>query len=284
MERTVLVTGSSTGIGAACVAMLAGRGYRVFAGVRQDEDAGRLRALHGDAVEPVRLDVTKPDEIEAVAAQLAGETGAAGLNGLVNNAGVAVAGPLEFLPIEELRRQLEINVIGQVAVTQAMLPQLRRAKGRIVFVGSISGRSALPITGAYAASKFALEAIADALRVELRPWGLHVSIVEPGVIRTPIWDTALARARRMRNSAPQELDQYYGSLLAGVERRATNAAQGGHGRPPAAVAAAIGHALNAARPRPRYVIGLDARIRLWINALLPTRWRDALIVQRMARL
>jgi len=284
MERTVLVTGSSTGIGAACVARLASIGYRVYAGVRRDEDGERLRLEHGPSVEPVRLDVTAPEQIEAVAARLTRETGSAGVHGLVNNAGVAVAGPLEFLPIEELRRQLEINVIGQVAVTQSLMPQLRRATGRIVLIGSISGRSALPMTGAYAASKFALEAIADALRVELHGWGLRVSIVEPGVIRTPIWDTALTRARRMRDSAPPELDRYYGSLLAGVERRAMDAAKGGRGRPASAVADAVEHALTAARPRARYVIGLDARIRLLINALLPTRWRDALIIRRMAKL
>jgi NAD(P)-dependent dehydrogenase (short-subunit alcohol dehydrogenase family) len=202
----------------------------------------------------------------------------------VNNAGVVAAGPLEFLPIDELRWQLEVNVIGQVAVTQALLPQLRLGRGRIVFIGSISGRSSLPITGAYAASKFALEAIADAWRVELRRWGMHVSIVEPGVIRTPLWETSLTRSKRMRDSAPAELEQYYGELLAGMERRALNAAQGGHGRPASDVAAIIEHALLSDRPRPRYVVGLDARIRLMIGALLPTRARDALIVNRMAKL
>jgi NAD(P)-dependent dehydrogenase (short-subunit alcohol dehydrogenase family) len=284
MARNILVTGTSTGIGEACVRRFASLGWRVFAGVRREEDGERLRSECGDTVLPVRLDVAESEQIGAAAERVAREAGADGLHGVVNNAGVAIAGPLEFLPISELRRQLEINVIGQVAVTQAMLPLVRRAVGRVVFIGSISGRSALPITGAYAASKFALEAIADALRVELQPWGMHVSIVEPGVIRTPIWDTALTRARRMRDEAPPELDRYYGSLLAGVERRAANAAEGVHGRPVSDVADVVEHALTAAHPRARYVIGTDARIRLFINALLPTRWRDALIVRRMAKL
>src|SRR3954471_14417569 len=168
----VVITGASTGIGATCAAHLSSLGFRVFAGVRKPEDAERAReAGH----EPLTIDVTDPESIRSAVEQV----GDAPLSGLVNNAGIAVAGPLEFIPIDEFRRQLDVNVVGQVAVTQAFLPALRRSRGRVVFVGSIAGRSALPFLGAYAASKFAVEAVTDALRVELRPWGIDVAVVEP---------------------------------------------------------------------------------------------------------
>ena len=166
--KTALVTGASSGIGQACAVRLASSGWRVLAGVRRTGEAPA-------GTEEVLLDVTDPEQIGAAAERVEE------LSGLVNNAGIAVAAPLEFLPPDDLRRQLEVNVIGQVAVTQAFLPALRRARGRIVIVGSIAGRSALPFLGAYAASKHALEAVADSLRVELRPFGIAVSIVQPGV-------------------------------------------------------------------------------------------------------
>ncbi|HEY7923524.1 MAG TPA: SDR family oxidoreductase, partial [Vicinamibacteria bacterium] len=180
MTRTALVTGASSGIGAACAARLVRSGWRVLAGVRRKGDAP-------EGTEEVQLDVTDAAQIKAAA------DGVEELHALVNNAGIAIAMPLEFVPLDELRHQLEVNVVGQVAVTQAFLPVLRRARGRIVFVGSIAGRSALPFLGPYAASKHALEAIADSLRVELRPWGIHVAIVEPGSIRTPIWTRGAAK-------------------------------------------------------------------------------------------
>ncbi len=282
--KSVLVTGASKGIGEACVARLAGEGFRVFAGVRRQEDGERLRAQSGEAVRPVLLDVTDSAQIEAAARLLETELGEAGLEGVVNNAGVAIAGPLEYLPIDELRRQLEINVVGQVAVTQAVLPRIRKAQGRVVFIGSVAGRSALPFTGAYAALKHALEAIADALRVELLPWGIHVSIVEPGVIATPIWETSLAHGDTLIGAMPAEARSRYGPLIDGLRRVALRGARGEGGLPPDAVAMAVTHALTASRPRPRYVVGTDARIRLAIGALLPTRLRDRLIVSRLRKL
>jgi NAD(P)-dependent dehydrogenase (short-subunit alcohol dehydrogenase family) len=288
MSRTnaasILVTGAAKGIGEACVSRLVALGHRVFAGVRRPEDGDALRSRLGDSVRPVLLDVNDGAMIAAAAAQLQRELGKEGLSGLVNNAGIAIAGPLEFLPIADLRRQLEINVVGQVAVTQALLPLLRQGRGRIVFIGSVSGRSALPFTGAYAASKFALEAIADAWRVELLPWRLHVSIVEPGVIRTPIWSTSMATADRIQAEVPPEAEQYYGTLTAGLRRHAQRAERGEQGLPPDAVAQVVEHALFAARPRVRYVVGRDARLRLLIGTLLPTRLRDRVIIRRMKRL
>jgi NAD(P)-dependent dehydrogenase (short-subunit alcohol dehydrogenase family) len=273
----VLVTGASKGIGEACALRLARAGYRVFAGVRAAADGERLRAA---GLTPVPLDITDPGQVEAAARFVAAETGAHGLAGLVNNAGIAVAGPLEFLPVSALRHQLEINVIGQVAVTQAVLPALRRARGRIVFIGSVSGRSALPFTGAYAASKYALEAITDALRIELMPWGLHVSIVEPGVIATPIWDTSLALGEELIASMPPSAVELYGSRLDGLRKRAL---RGRSGRDPDDVAQAVEHALSARRPRTRYLVGMDARLRI-LFLLLPTRLRDRIIAEAVKRL
>jgi NAD(P)-dependent dehydrogenase (short-subunit alcohol dehydrogenase family) len=178
----VLVTGASSGIGEATALRLARAGWDVLAGVRREEDAERLRGL---GVEPVLLDVTDPAAVAALDLER--------LDGLVNNAGIALALPLELLPLDELRRVLEVNVVGQLAVTQAVLPAVRAARGRVVNVGSIAGRSSLPFLGAYAASKFALEAVTDALRVELRPWGIRVAIVEPGSIATPIWTKGAQR-------------------------------------------------------------------------------------------
>jgi NAD(P)-dependent dehydrogenase (short-subunit alcohol dehydrogenase family) len=180
-KRTVLVTGASSGIGEASAVRLARAGWRVLAGVRKAGDAPA-------GTEEVLLDITNGGQVGAVA------DGVEELHGLVNNAGIALAAPLEFLPLDELRRQLEINVTGQVAVTQALLPALRRARGRIVFMGSIAGRSSLPFLAPYAASKHALEAVADALRIELGPWGIGVTIVEPGTIKTPIWARSAAVA------------------------------------------------------------------------------------------
>ena len=187
--RSALVTGSSTGIGRATALRLDRAGWRVFAGVRKEEDADSLRAAGSERLTPVMLDVTDDEAISAAAALLTAELGEAGLDGLVNNAGVAIPSPLETMPIEAFRRQIEVNLTGQVAVTQAMLPLIRSARGRIVFVSSIGGRIAFPLTGAYHAAKFGVEAVGDVFRQELRRWGISVSVVEPGSIDTPIWDS-----------------------------------------------------------------------------------------------
>jgi NAD(P)-dependent dehydrogenase (short-subunit alcohol dehydrogenase family) len=281
VAKTVLITGASKGIGRACALRLHRLGMRVLAGVRSERDGEALRAATSDLLVPLRLDVTSEDDIAAAASRVDALTGGEGLHGLVNNAGVAVAGPLEFLPPAELRRQLEINVVGQVAVTQALLPAIRRARGRIVLIGSVSGRSALPFTGAYAASKHALEAVADALRVELRPSGIDVVIVEPGVIATPIWATSIETGMRLRAAMPPELERLYGARLDGIRRRAE---RGMGGLPPDVVARAVEHALTSRRPRTRYLVGRDARLRVALRLLLPDRWRDALIERALARL
>ena len=278
--RTVLVTGASKGIGEATVKTLAQAGWRVFAGVRREPDGASLRERIGDRVVPVMLDVTDAEQVIAAADMVRDATRGA-LHGVVNNAGIAVAGPLEFLPLASLRQQLEVNVVGQIAVTQAVLPMIRAARGRIVMVGSIAGRSAMPFIGPYSASKFAIEALSDALRVELRPWGIHVALIEPGVIATPIWQTSIDAALAMLKTAPPTVNDYYGDRLDAIRRRAE---RGVGGLAPDVVARAIEHALTAARPRTRYLIGRDAKMRLWLERVLPDRARDRVIDAALERL
>jgi NAD(P)-dependent dehydrogenase (short-subunit alcohol dehydrogenase family) len=264
--RTVLVTGASSGIGAACAERLARSGWRVLAGVRRAGDAPK-------GTEELLLDVTELDQIRAAAERVEE------LQGLVNNAGIALASPLEFVPLDELRKQLEVNVLGQVAVTQALIPALRRGRGRVVFIGSIAGKSALPFLGPYSASKHALEAIADALRVELAPWGIGVTIVEPGTIKTAIWTRSAARADELleRLDGRERLEQLYGARLARLRKIAM--ARGQAGAPAERVAEVVEEALTAPRPPTRRLVGRDARIRAGLE-LLPDRLRDR-IYQRV---
>ncbi len=221
------------------------------------------------------LDVTDSASIAAAAERIG-----ARLDGLVNNAGISIAVPLEFLPLEQLRRQLEVNVVGQLAVTQAFLPHLRRAKGRIVNIGSISGRSALPFLGPYAASKFALEAMTDSLRVELAPWGIWVAIVEPGSIATRIWAKGAAQAAEIASGLPPESGELYGERIAAFGK---NAAERGQNAVPAdRVARVVEHALSARRPKARYLVGRDAKTRARVQRL-PTRVRDRLLTKSLLK-
>jgi NAD(P)-dependent dehydrogenase (short-subunit alcohol dehydrogenase family) len=274
---TVVVSGASKGIGAAIVRRLVGDGFRVVAGVRRTEDAAQLRDQLGERVLPALLDITDPDAVAATAELVSGEVGDRGLAGLVNNAGIAVAAPLEFLPPAELRRQLEVNVVGQHAVTQALVPLLRRGRGRIVNLGSIGDRIVAPMTGPYHVSKFALRAWSDTLRLELSPWGIQVVLVEPGAVATPIWETSIAAAERLQQTLPPNVEQLYGRAIAAARTSALrNAARG---MPPDQVATVVARALTVRRPRTRYLVGTDARIAA-IVARLPDRLRDRLVLRR----
>jgi NAD(P)-dependent dehydrogenase (short-subunit alcohol dehydrogenase family) len=270
---TVLVTGASTGIGEATALHLKELGFDSVAAVRKDEDAERL-AVSG--LRTVRLDVTDDESISAARAEL----GDGPLAGLVNNAGVAVAAPLEFLPLDQLRHQLEVNLIGQVAVTQAFLPALRAGRGRIVNVSSIGGRVATPLFGAYNASKFALEAISDSLRRELYTHGVDVIVIEPGGVKTPIWRKGDELATQMMDDMPPEAGSLYGSQVAAV-RKATTKIATETGIEPRGVAEVIGHALTAKRPRARYLVGRDARTRAPVAGLLPDRLLDRIVARAM---
>jgi NAD(P)-dependent dehydrogenase (short-subunit alcohol dehydrogenase family) len=260
---TVLITGASTGIGRATALHLAHAGWTVLAGVRKLADGEALMVDGGVHVEPIVLDVTDPAQI-AAAVERVDEHGGR-LDALVNNAGIGYGGPLELLPIEDLRHQLEVNVLGPVAVTQALLPALRRARGRIVLVSSIGGRVAMAFTAPYAASKHALEAIGDALRVELRSSHVQVALIEPGSVATPIWDKSRAQGDGL--SVPAELIDQYGHVPAAMDKVLRDTDR--RGVSPEQVAKTIEQALTARRMKARYVIGRDARAMLIAKRLLP---------------
>lgn len=273
VDRTVLVTGASTGIGAACVARLAAAGWRVYAGVRRGEDGKRLVASHPGAIVPVLLDVTDRASIDNVIARIDNEAGR--LEGVVNNAGIAVSGPFELLDESEWREQFEVNFFGVVAVTRAALPLVDRSSGRFVHIGSIAGRVGSPGMGPYSASKHAVEGLNWALRAELETVGqMTSSVVEPGEVKTAIWDKGRAQLRDaedrldrggLRQRYDWMLDLYHGFLAEALDR----------GIDPDRVAQVVEDALSAERPRARYLVGTDARIQAAID-LLPDSLREFL--------
>jgi NAD(P)-dependent dehydrogenase (short-subunit alcohol dehydrogenase family) len=277
-KGTVFITGASTGIGYTCALRLDRLGYKVIASVRKDEDGNALRDEASDRLKTVLCDVTDRASIHEAVAEVSRHCGEAGLAGLINNAGIAVPGPIEFLPEERLRTQFEINVFGLVFVTQGCIPLLRAGKGRLINMGSIGGRCATPYVGAYAASKFAVEALTDALRLELKPWGIEVVVLEPGAIATPIWAKGRVQAEDSGGEAQVAMVELYGGPMRAMRtyvKRTIDTAT-----PPEAVADAVVHALTAARPKPRYVIGRDAKVRLWLERL-PTGLRDRLMLSRL---
>ena len=271
-ESGVLVTGASSGIGEACALYLDSMGFRVFAGIRKDLDGEALRRRASSNLLPVRLDVTHSESIFIAAEIISRKMGDAGLYGLVNNAGIVVAGPLEFLPLDKIREQFEVNVLGQVAVTQAMLPLIRKGRGRVVNMGSISGRIAVPFLGPYAASKHALEAVTDCLRVELRPWGIPVAVIEPGNVSTPVWAESIAAAQSTLEGLPDQGLALYGPALSALRRYASAA----KGMQVDHVVRAVAHALMSKKPKSRYLVTWDTRLMLLLN-IIPTFFRDWLI-------
>ena len=273
----VLVTGATTGIGEATALHLDELGFRVFAGVRQPMAGASLRSRSSERLTPVLLDVTDPAGIEAAAKTVATEVGDAGLTGLVNNAGVSVTGPLEFVDLDELRNQLEVNVVGQIAVLQAFMPAIRQGRGRVVNVGSMGGYNAAPFVGPYSASKFALEALTDSLRRELRAWGIEVSIIEPGSIETAIWGKGWSYADDHKAKASERELELYGDAFDTMTDYMKNVSE--RAIPARKVAEAVHHALTASRPKTRYRVGVDARVARWITRLLPDRAQDALLAR-----
>jgi NAD(P)-dependent dehydrogenase (short-subunit alcohol dehydrogenase family) len=276
-RKAVLITGASSGIGEVTARVLVAHGFRVFLGVRVLADGERVATSIGERCTPVRLDVTDGASI-AAAADTIGKAG--GIYGLVNNAGIAVGAPLEYIPLDALHRQFDVNVFGVVAVTQAMLPMLRRSLGRIVNVGSIAGRTALPVMGPYSASKAALDLLTQSLRMELAPAEIAVSYVEPGSHRSAIWARGQRDADAMEAQLPPVALDHYGTLMRGM--RAIARDQAARAGDPQNVARAIAQALESPRPRARYTVGKDTRARRFIG-LLPARTREFAIARFVAK-
>jgi len=264
---TALVTGASRGIGKGIVEHLAARGWDVIAGVRSQQDADAVTKLDPQRVSSVILDVTSADDVAALETSLPEH-----LDAVVSNAGIAVGGAVEMLSADDWRNQLEINVIGAFAVTAAVLPRLRKSRGRVVFISSVNGRLSMPLVGAYAASKFALEAAADALRMELTPWRIRVIVVEPAQTDTDMWRTADTMVADLEAGLTAEHKSLYAKHIAGFKKMIPMSQK--MAVPTERVAAVVEEALTARRPRPRYIVGLGPKALVALMAVLPTRLRD----------
>ena len=272
-----LITGTSTGIGEACVARLAERGWTVYAGVRRAEDGDRCKTQHSGDVRPVILDVSKRDDTARVVAEVSGEVGDRGLQALVNNAGVGVGGPVEYVTEEDWRWVFDVNLFGVVALTQAAIPMLRSGHGRIVHIGSIGGRISSPGLAPYSASKHAIEALAESQRHEFKRSGtpIRVALIEPGEVKTAIWDKADTSADEItlalddvgRKRYQWLLDQSRGFIDEGRQK----------GVPASKVADAVEHALTSDKPKARYLVGPDAKLSGHVITRLPDQLRDALV-------
>lgn len=275
--NSVLITGASSGIGRACALHMDTLGWRVFAGVRRKQDADALRLEASSRLTTVLLDVTKPAQIRHVLRLVERATGGAGLTGLVNNAGVPYGGPIEFLDLAEIRRAFEVNFFAVIALTQAFLPLLRRGPGRIVNISSISGLIVSPFLSPYTTSKFALEALSDALRVELSPWKIRVAVIEPGAIDTPIWDKAVHLSQGIVDGLPARGTELYGKVL-----DAFQASLAPHGISPQVVSRAVAHALCSPHPHTRYRLGWDGRA-VGVLRFVPDRVRDWFFLSRLPK-
>ena len=264
--RTVLVTGAGRGIGRAIAVRLARSGWRVYAGVRTDVAAKEL-AAESELITPVELDVTVPEHLAGLESELPDR-----LDALVNNAGIGVGGPVETLSRADMHHQLDVNLVGPLALTQAVLPRLRRARGRVVFISSVNGRVSFPFTGIYNASKYATEAVADCLRVELRPFGVQVALVEPGVVDTDTWHGLDHVIDELEAGLDPGLRTLYAPHFAGERQLVAKIRR--NAMPADRVAAVVERQLTRRRMRPRTLIGADARSIVALKALLPTRGLD----------
>ena len=276
--KTLLVTGASSGIGRACALRMDRAGWQVFATVRKDSDANRLQSEASARLQTVLLDVTDAIQVKETARVVAKAVGANGLHGLVNNAGIAGGGLLEFLDPADFRQVLETNTIAPLTVTQSLIPLLRKAQGRIVMISSEAGFSSTPLLSPYSASKFALEALTDGMRLELRPWGIDVVSVQPGAIETDIWEKARFYAEKTLRKYPPSAFEMYGPLL----EMMTESLERPRGVDPDKVAQTVQMILSVPRPKARYLVGRDAVFRRWLERL-PTALRDKIIQSKMPK-
>lgn len=273
-SRHVLITGSSTGIGKACALHLAKSGFTAIAAVRKEEDAKKLELAAGSNLRAIQLDIASPESISVAAVKIAEITGDSGLAGIINNAGISVPGPVEFIPLDGWRKQFEVNVFGHIAVTQALLPLLRKhvaathkGAARIIFIGSIAGRITMPILSAYSASKHALAAVAGGLRMELAGQGIHVCLIEPGAIQSEIWRKGDETASEIPQDDPARV--LYGSQIDAVLQ--TSRHSSANAIPADRVARLVETCMTAANPPQRKVVGRDAKLAAVMRRILPEK-------------
>jgi NAD(P)-dependent dehydrogenase (short-subunit alcohol dehydrogenase family) len=273
--KRIVVTGASSGIGERCARLLASKGHKVFAGVRSREDAARLSSSSSSVI-PMIIDVTDEasvsSAVDTISAQLSPGTG---LDGLVNNAGSTVIGPVETVPLAMLRDQFEVNLIGQVRVIQAFAPLLRKGKGRIVNMGSLTAHVPFPLASPYAASKAAVRAMTHSLRLEMKPFGVLVFLIEPGNVKTNIWDKHLHSVEEVRHEMTEEQRALYSDQLESDIRMVERLKR--DGIPPEQVARAVEHALTSEAPRSWYPVGTDAKVVSRAAGVLPNSVRDLLV-------
>ncbi len=272
-DKSVVITGSSSGIGRACAIHLDRLGFKVFAGVRRKEDAEFLQSESSDRMTPVLLDVTDGASISA-AFKLVEELSRDGLYGLVNNAGISLGGPLELVPVSDIRKVFDVNVVGMMAVTRQFIPLIRKAGGRVVNIGSAYGYFAVPGQSSYVASKHAAEGLTDSLRLEFSPFNVPVSIVEPGVVETEIWDKATDTYEDRCNFKDKDILELYSPLLELAKKKISQR----KGVEPGEVAKTVEHALTTKKPKHRYVVGRDAKIAALMKRLIPARLLDTLVL------
>lgn len=273
--KAVFISGATSGIGLEAAKRLDELGWRVFAAGLPGDDFAPLRAGASERLTPQPLDITDADAVAQAVEQVLNVTGDSGLHGLVNSAGIQIVSPLEALPIERLEQQLSVNLTGHLRVTQAFLPALRKAQGRIVNVSSLMGRVAMPLLGAYSISKHALEALTDVLRLELAPWGIHVASIQPGAVATPMTSGMGAMLQEAEASLPEPVQGAYADLF---DAMGTALAQQNAGAVPVQkVADAILHALSSDRPKTRYPVGAAAAGLLAMRTYAPDTVGDAIL-------
>ena len=278
-SKTIVITGASRGIGRACALVLDRLGFIVFAGVRREIDGAELKTRASENLTPLILDITDSASIAQAAHTISDLIENQGLYALVNNAGIAVAGPLEFMPLERIREQFEVNVIGHIAVTQALLPLLRKGKGRIINISSKEGMLAMPFIGPYCASKFALEALSDTLRMELKQWNIPVTVVEPGTIATEIIEKSIKAAEETIKRLPHHAIELYDSCFAKALKASDRIARAAI--PVETVAKTVTKALIAKNPKPRYTVGIDAKVLGVLTRFLPDWMLDRIVLKQL---
>jgi short-subunit dehydrogenase len=279
MNRSLIISGTSSGIGKACVKSLDERGFKIFAAVRNIKDYKKIKSETSKNIIPLLLDLGDEKTIRSAYSVVSENVGESGLYGLVNNAAIAIGGPMEFMPLKDIRRQFEINLFGQIAMIQTFLPLLRKGGGRIINISSTNGWISFPFMGIYCATKYALEAISDALRLELQKWSIPVSVINPNKIISPIWEKSIEITNRLFNGLPGDARSYYDTVLSGVIKTIRKTAD--TALSPDIIVEAVYHALTAKRPKTSYLPSFETKILFLISRILPKKILNIMIKKEM---